>query len=49
MNKRYKITNMQDFDPAHAKYGVILAEKHPEVEFTSNNVKQTVEIYLWYP
>ena len=49
MNRRFKIKNMQDFDPAHAKYGVILAEKHPDVEFTSNNVKQKVDTYLWYP
>ena len=40
---------MKDFDPAHAKYGFILAEKHPDVEFTSNNVKQKVDTYLWYP
>ena len=40
---------MQKFDSAHAEYGVILAEKHPEVEFRSSNVKQTVDIYLWYP
>ena len=40
---------MQDFDPAHAKYGVIFAERHPEIEFTSSNVNQTVETYLWYP
>ena len=40
---------MQDFDPAHAEYGVILAEKHPEVVFRSSNVKQTVDTYLWYP
>ena len=49
MNRRLFIKNMQDFDRTHAKYGVILAEKHPEVEFTSNNVKQTVDTYLWYP
>ena len=40
---------MQDFDPAYADYGVILAEKHPEVDFTSSNVNQTVDTYLWYP
>lgn len=49
MNRRYIITNMKDFDPTHAEYGVIFAEKHPEVEFTSNNVKQLVDTYLWYP
>ena len=49
MNRRFKIKNMQKFDPAHAKYGVILAEKHHEVEFRSSNVKQKVDTYLWYP
>ncbi|MCH8272321.1 MAG: hypothetical protein IIB41_03595, partial [Candidatus Marinimicrobia bacterium] len=49
MNRRLFIKNMQDFDPAHAEYGVILAEKHPEVVFRSSNVKQTVDTYLWYP
>ena len=49
MNRRLLIKNMQDFDPAHAKYGVILAEKHPEVAFRSSNVKQRVDTYLWYP
>lgn len=49
MTHRYNITNMLDFDPAHANYGVILAEKHPEVEFTSSSMNQTVDTYLWYP
>ena len=49
MIHKLEITDMQDFDPAHAKYGVILVEKHPEVEFSSSNVKQLVNTYLWYP
>ena len=48
MTYRFRITNMQHFDPVHANYGVILVEKHPEVQFTSRNVNQTVDSYLWY-
>lgn len=48
MTYRYIITNMNEFDPLHKDYGVILAEKHPEVEFTSSNVNTSVETYLWY-
>lgn len=49
MNYRYKIENMDQFDPRHKDYGVILAEEHPEVEFSTRKIKQAVEMYLWYP
>ena len=48
MNRRYIIANMDQFDPVHKDYGVILAEKHPEVKFSLKKPKQTVDKYLWY-